>query len=73
MTLDEKNKARAILAIRGYLNKDYSDEYILNNFSLAVDQLIENAAKLQNIKTPGIKSLSEGNQSMSFTSSAVKP
>lgn len=70
MSLEDMNKAKAVLVIRRYLNKDYSDEYILNNFSLAVDQLIENAAKLQNIKTPGIKSISEGNQSITFESGA---
>jgi len=66
MTLEEKNQAKAILLIRNYLNKDFTDSYILKNFSLAIDQIIENATKLQNIKAPGVKSFSEGNQSMSF-------
>jgi hypothetical protein len=70
MNLEEKNKAKAILVIRNYLNKDLSDNYISNNYALAVDQLIENATKLQNIKTPGVKSKSEGNQSMSFEDGA---
>lgn len=66
MTIEEKNQAKAILVIRNYLNKDFSDDYILNNYSLAIDQLIENATKLQGVKTIGVKSFSEGNQSMSF-------
>lgn len=70
MTLEEKNKAKAILVIRYYLNKDLNDDYILNNYGLAVDQLIENASKLQSIKSPGVKSKSEGNQSMSFEDGA---
>lgn len=70
MTLEEKNKAKAILVIRNYLNKDLSDNYILNNYALAVDQLIENSTKLGSMKTPGVKSISEGNQSISFETGA---
>lgn len=70
MTIEEKKQAKAILVIRNYLNKNLSDNYILKNYSLAIDQLIENAIKLQNIKTPGVKSKSEGNQSMSFEDGA---
>jgi hypothetical protein len=70
MTLEKKNEAKAILVIRNYLNKDLSDSYISNNYSLAIDQLIENATKLQSIKTPGVKSKSEGNQSMTFEDGA---
>lgn len=65
MTIEER---KAVLAIRNYLNKDLTDEYIMQNYDLAVDQLINNAAKLENIKTPGVKSMSEGNQSISFDS-----
>ncbi|MBY6996514.1 hypothetical protein FDF15_13525 [Clostridium botulinum] len=59
---------KAILVIRNYLNKDLEDDYILDNYDLAVDQLVNNAVKLENIKTPGVKSMSEGNQSVSFDS-----
>lgn len=65
MTTEQR---KAILVIKNYLNKDLTDEYILTNYDLAVDQLINNAAKLENIKTPGVKSMSEGNQSISFES-----
>lgn len=63
MTTEQR---KAILVIRNYLNKDLTDEYILNNYDLAVDQLINNAAKLENLKPTGVKSMSEGNQSISF-------
>ncbi|NFD31029.1 hypothetical protein EXN57_13355 [Clostridium botulinum] len=65
MTTEQR---KAILVIKNYLNKDLEDNYILENYDLAVEQLINNAAKLENIKTPGVKSMSEGNQSISFDS-----
>ncbi|WP_373899284.1 hypothetical protein ACER0A_002195 [Haloimpatiens sp. FM7315] len=59
---------KAILVIRNYLNKNLADDDILTKYDLAVEQLISNAAKLEKIKTPGVKSMSEGNQSISFDS-----
>lgn len=69
MTLDEKNEAKAIVVIRNYLNKNLSDQYIKENYVLAIDQLIENANKINSAKLVGVKSMSEGNQSISFDSS----
>ena len=68
MAIEEKNQAKAILVIRNYLNKNLSDDYILKNYSLAIDQLIENASKINSAKSVGVKSMSEGNQSISFNS-----
>lgn len=68
MTLDEKNEAKAILVIKNYLNRNLSEEYIKKNYALAIDQLIENANKLNSRKLVGVKSMSEGNQSISFDS-----
>lgn len=68
MTLDEKNEAKAIVVIRNYLNKNLSDQYIKENYTLAIDQLIENANKINSAKLVGVKSMSEGNQSISFDS-----
>lgn len=68
MTLDEKNEAKAIVVIRNYLNKNLSDQYIKENYALAIDQLIENANKINSAKLVGVKSMSEGNQSISFDS-----
>ncbi|WP_434305904.1 hypothetical protein [Clostridium botulinum] len=67
MTIEER---KAILVLKNYLNKDFEDDYILSNYFLAIDQIIENATKLDGIKTPGVKSMSEGNQSISFESGA---
>lgn len=68
MTLEEKNEAKAILVIKNYLNINVSDENIKKNYTLAIDQLIENANRINSIKTVGVKSMSEGNQSISFDS-----
>ena len=68
MTLVEKNEAKAIVVIRNYLNKNLSDQYIKENYVLAIDQLIENANKINSAKLVGVKSMSEGNQSISFDS-----
>jgi len=68
LTLDEKNEAKAIVVIRNYLNKNLSDQYIKENYVLAIDQLIENANKINSAKLVGVKSMSEGNQSISFDS-----
>lgn len=68
MTSEEKNEAKAILVIRNYLNRNLSDEYIKKNYALAIEQLIENANKINSAKLVGVKSMSEGNQSISFDS-----
>lgn len=68
MNLEEKNEAKAILVIKNYLNRNVSDNYIKKNYALAIDQLIENANRINSIKTVGVKSMSEGNQSISFDS-----
>lgn len=70
MTVEEKNEAKAILVIRNYLNRDISDNYIKKNYVLAIDQLIENANKINSMKAIGVKSMSEGNQSISFENGA---
>lgn len=65
MTIEQR---KAILVIRNYINKDLTDDYILANYDLAVDQLIKNSTKLESVKTSGAKSISEGNQSITFES-----
>lgn len=70
MTVEEKNQAKAILLIRNYLNRDLSDSYIKKNYLFAIDQLIENANKINSMKAIGVKSMSEGNQSISFENGA---
>lgn len=68
MTLEEKNEAKAILVIKNYLNRNVSDNYIKKNYALAIDQLVENANRINSTKLVGVKSMSEGNQSISFDS-----
>lgn len=67
LTIDQK---KAIYAIRKHLNVEgnpkFTDDYILVNFDLAIDELVENANKLKLIKVTGVSSMSESNQSMSF-------
>ena len=63
---------KAILTIKNYLNVGsnlkYTDEYMMINFELAIDELVENSIAIKSIKTTGIKSKSEGNQSITFES-----
>ena len=63
---DSEYELMAILAIRKYLNKDFTDDEIKLNFSLALKRLINNAKDIEVYKKAGITSYSEGNQSMSF-------
>lgn len=67
MTLEEKNETRAIIAIKNYLNRNFSDDYIKKNFALAIDQIIENANKINSAKLVGVSSMREGNQSITFS------
>jgi len=65
-----EDKDKAIAYIKGYLNVSdnptWTKEYILANYGTAVELLIEKATKLNSLKTPGVKSMSEGGQSVTF-------
>lgn len=67
LSMDQK---KAIFVIRKYLNVEgnekFTDDYILTNYELAIDELIENATKLKSVKITGVSSMSESNQSMHF-------
>ena len=67
-----KDQRKAILTIKNYLNVGsnlkYTDEYMMINFELAIDELVESSIAIKSIKTTGIKSKSEGNQSVTFES-----
>lgn len=54
---------KAIAVIKNYLNVDWDDDYILSEYDFVVDQLIENS---KIFKSADIKSISEGNQSISY-------
>lgn len=54
---------KAIAVIKNYLNVEWGEDYILSNYDFAIDQLIQNS-KIS--KSADIKSISEGNQSISY-------
>lgn len=56
----------AIISIRRYLNKDFTDIEIKDKFALAIKVLVNNAENLMNTKAPGVTSMSQGSQSMTF-------
>lgn len=60
ISIEEK---KAIAVIRNYLNVDWEDNYILSEYDFVVDQLIKNS---KTSKGADIKSISEGNQSISY-------
>jgi len=67
LSMDQK---KAILTIKNYLNVrenlKYSDEYMMKEFELAIDELVQNASDIKSLKTIGIKSKSDGVQSVTF-------
>ena len=67
-----KEQRKAVLTIKNYLNVNgnskYTDDFMMVEFELAIDELIENATEIKTIKTTGIKSKSEGTQSVTFES-----
>ena len=68
---DEELEQMSIVAIRNYLNKDFSDQYIKDNFGPAIKRLINNSKKLDDVKiVAGIKSIIEGEQTLSFKTDA---
>ena len=61
---------KSILIIKNYLNvgtnAKYTDDYVLTTYSIAVEELIDNASEIKLLKTLGIKSKSDGVQSVTF-------
>lgn len=60
MSIEQK---KAIAVIKNYLNIECENEDILNEYDFVVDQLIQNS---KSSKSADIKSISEGNQSISY-------
>lgn len=60
VTIEQK---KAIAVIKNYLNIECEDDYILDEYDFVVDQLIQNS---KSSKSADIKSISEGNQSISY-------
>jgi len=65
-----KDQRKAILTIKNYLNVygnlKYTNEYMMLEFELAIEELIESSLALKSIKVAGIKSKSDGTQSITF-------
>ena len=69
ITVDQR---KAILTIKNYLNvggnSKYTDAYMMKAFELAIDELVESSLAIKSIKTTGIKSQSDGVQSIIYES-----
>jgi len=69
LTTDQR---KAILTIKNYLNigpnLKYTNDYMMLNFELAIDEIVESSLTIKSIKTTGIKSKSDGVQSITFES-----
>ena len=46
---DEELEQMSIVAIRNYLNKDFSDQYIKDNFGIAIKVISENVRNSINL------------------------
>lgn len=68
LTMEQK---KAIAIIKNHLNvvdnSTWTNEYIMANYDFVVDQIIENASVIKNLKpSAGILQASESNQSITF-------
>lgn len=59
----------AVLAIFNYFNGEYTEEYIRQNFTLAIAVLVNNA---KDIKLTGVSSISENGTSITYKSDYEK-
>lgn len=62
---DEELEQVAIIAIRKYLNKDFTDDEIKTNYPLAIKRLIINAKNLES-KVIDVQSVSENSTSITY-------
>jgi len=63
---EDELQEMAIQAIRIYLNKDFSDDYIKINFKYALRKMIYKANNIESSSSNGIKSIKEGDTTISF-------
>lgn len=72
MVLSEQDyEEMAVQAIRVYLNKDFTDDYIKKNFKFAILRLISKAKQLDDNGSLGIKSIKEGDSSITYDNDAM--
>lgn len=67
---DEELEGIAIQAIRTYLNKNLSDDYIKNNFKYALKRMMYKASNAEANSVNGVKSIKEGDTTVNFGDSA---
>lgn len=63
---DQEYEEIAVQAIKNYLNKNFSNDYIKNNFSLAIKRMVYKAKQVNDSKPNGIRSITEGDTSISY-------
>ncbi|WP_252238985.1 hypothetical protein [Clostridium sp. VAP51] len=63
---DEELEEMSIVAIRNYLNKDFTDNQIRKKFSIAIKLIAENIKKSSNLDK-NVKSKTQGDRSVTFT------
>lgn len=63
---DEELEEMSIVAIRNYLNKNFSDKYIKEKFRIAIKLISENIKKSINVDK-NIKSKTQGDRSVTYT------
>lgn len=66
----EEMETAAINSIRYYLNvqnkTEWTDDYIKGKFPLVIKKIIEDTTNIDSVKMAGAKSISQGNQSITF-------
>lgn len=63
---DDELKAMALEGIYNYYDGIYEKLEINTNYPLAVKLFMNNISKIMNSKIPGVRSFTEGKQSMTF-------
>lgn len=64
---EEDYEQLAIMSIRNYLNRNFSDEYIKQNFGIAIKKLIINSKELIN-RPIGVAQATENGTSITYKS-----
>lgn len=68
---DQDYELMAIQAIRKYLNKDFTDDYIKQNFKYAMHRIVNKAKNLDTDSSSGVKSITTGDTSVTFDNTSM--
>lgn len=63
---DEEYEQMSIIYVRNYLNKDFTDEEIKNNYSLALKKIVSNIKDLEDVPI-GISETKSGEDSITYS------